>query len=266
MKTYFTRAERGRIRQAFTLIELLAVIAIVAILLGLLLPMLGGAMERGRRTQCMAHMREWGNALNQYLSDRQGVFPEEGMSGTGLDLNKTNAWFNVLPAYLDMPRLMDLCQQFRAPRPGHKNLFVCPSLKPEEVRNEANQLYFPTNPREPIFSYGYNLWIDHAGRAGEHGGQTRFSAILRVSQITKPARFAVFGEVANCGFDNMAGAHLRFRHDGTNTVNITFADGHVENFFWTNVFVNPTVSDWKKQNVGVIWDPEGIPPQSDPQW
>jgi prepilin-type N-terminal cleavage/methylation domain-containing protein/prepilin-type processing-associated H-X9-DG protein len=231
---------------AFTLIELLAVIAIIAILLGLLLPMLGRAMERGRRTQCMAHMREWGTALTQYLADFGGVFPEEGMTGSGLDLDKTNAWFNVLPAYLGTPPLRTLCQQFKAPRPGQKNLFVCPSLKPEEVRNESGQVYFPTNPREPIFSYAYNLWIDHAARASEHGGQTRFGQLLRISQITKPARFAVFGEVANAGFDNMAGAHLRFRHDDTNTVNITFADGHVENFFWANVWVNPTQSDWKK--------------------
>lgn len=252
--------------RAFTLIELLAVIAIIAILVGLLFPLLGQALERGKRTQCLAHMREWGSALNQYLSDHAGEFPEEGMSGSGLDLNKTNAWFNALPQYLGSPPLSVLCQQFKAPRPGQKNMFVCPSLKPEEVRNEAGQTYFPSNPREPIFSYAYNLWLDHSGRAGEHGGSTRYAARLRMSQITKPSRFAVFGEVANVGYDNMAGAHLRFRHDGTNSVNIVFADGHAQNFFWTNVFVNPTASDWKKQNVGVIWDPEGNPPQWDPVW
>ena len=251
--------------RAFTLIELLAVIAIIAILAGFLLPMLGRAMERGRGTQCLAHMRQWGTALTAYLADHAGIFPEEAIEKPATPIySYTGAWFNVMSSYIDSPPMGDLCQQFMPPRPGQKNIFVCPSLKIEEVQDGSGNPAVPNNPREPIYSYAYNLWLDHDGRA-----TSAYSTRLRVSQILKPSRFVVFGEVAGLGFDNMAGQHLRFRHDGTTTVNIVFADGHAQNFFWTNVFVNTAIipaSQVKSANVGVIWDPEGNPPQTDPVW
>lgn len=264
-------------RRAFTLIELLAVIAIIAILAAFLFPMIGRAVERGKRTQCLSNMRQWGTALTGYLGDNEGVFPKEGMGGSSVDLTKDDAWFNILAPLIDSPSLRTLCSQFKPPRPGHKNLFMCPSLKMEDVRDADDQPAVPTRPNgDPVFAYGYNLWLDHNDdgdndneRIGEHNGASAFGERLRVSQLTKPSRTAVFGEVANLGFDNMAGYHLRFRHDGTNTVNIVFADGHASNFGWTNVFVDVSVysgNNAKKANVGVIWDPEGIPPQSDPRW
>lgn len=257
-------------RRAFTLIELLAVIAIIAILAAFLFPMIGRAVERGKRTQCLSNMRQWGTALTAYLADNTGKFPLEGMQGNVLRLNEDDAWFNILGPYVDSPSLRLLCQQFKAPRAGHKTIFMCPSLKMEDIRNSDDQPAVPGGANaDPVFAYGYNLWLDHASRAGEHAGVTGFGTNLYVSQITKPSRFAVFGEVASLGYANMAGYHLRFRHDGTNTVNIVFADGHAANFGWTNVFVDVSVysgNNAKKANVGVIWDPEGIPPQSDPRW
>lgn len=257
-------------RCAFTLIELLAVIAIIAILAAFLFPMIGRAVERGKRTQCLSNMRQWGTALTLYLADKNGLFPLEGMGGNSVALLEDNAWFNALGPYIDSPPLRQLCQQFKAPRAGHKTIFMCPSLKMEDVRDGNDQPAVPGGANtDPIFAYGYNLWLDHRTRAGEHGGVTAFGQTLYVSQITKPSRFAVFGEVASFGFANMTGYHLRFRHDGTNTVNIAFADGHAQNFMWTNVFVDTAVyagNNAKKANVGVIWDPEGIPPQSDPRW
>ena len=252
-------------RRAFTLIELLAVIAIIGILAAFLMPMLGRAMERGRGTQCLAHMRQWGTATTAYLSDHQGVFPQEGVSeGLVLQLEKEGAWFNVLAQYVDSPPLVALCQQFKPPRPGQKNIFVCPSVNVEDVQDGSGAPALPGNAREPVFSYAYNLWLDHSNRT-----TTAYSDQLRISQILKPSRFVVFGEVAQLGFDNMCGKHLRFRHDGTTTVNIAFADGHAQNFFWTNVYVDIAAfpaSQVNRMNVGAIWDPEGIPPQTDARW
>ena len=55
-------------RFAFTLVELLVVIAIIALLIGLLIPALGKARESARQTKCAANLRNLGQAALVYSS------------------------------------------------------------------------------------------------------------------------------------------------------------------------------------------------------
>jgi prepilin-type N-terminal cleavage/methylation domain-containing protein/prepilin-type processing-associated H-X9-DG protein len=65
----------------FTLVELLVVIGIIAILVGILLPVLGRARENARRVQCMSNLRQVATAFFMYTQDNKGWFPNCAVFG-----------------------------------------------------------------------------------------------------------------------------------------------------------------------------------------
>lgn len=68
--------QRPRARGGFTLVELLTVIAIIAILAAILFPVLGSMGERARSATCMSNIRVMCQALKIYHDDHH-VYPDE---------------------------------------------------------------------------------------------------------------------------------------------------------------------------------------------
>ncbi len=69
------RAEASRSADAFTLIEMLVVIAIIGILMALLLPALVLAREQARSTSCRTNQYQLGMAMQLYVDDNDSFFP-----------------------------------------------------------------------------------------------------------------------------------------------------------------------------------------------
>jgi prepilin-type processing-associated H-X9-DG protein len=61
--------------RAFTLVELLVVIGIIAALIGILLPVLSGVQARGRDIKCQSNIRQILQAINGYAAENKGSLP-----------------------------------------------------------------------------------------------------------------------------------------------------------------------------------------------
>ncbi|MDQ3814990.1 MAG: type II secretion system GspH family protein [Armatimonadota bacterium] len=68
-------------RHGFTLLEILVVVAIIAVLASMLFPALVKAREGARRVSCLSNMRQFGMAIQMYTMDHSERMPGPGANG-----------------------------------------------------------------------------------------------------------------------------------------------------------------------------------------
>src|ERR1041385_2538417 len=120
-------------REAFTLIEVLVVIAVIAILAALLLPALAGAKERARQSQCLNEFRQWGLTMKMYIADNDDYFPRErGVNNINpwpVVASPTNndVWYNALPPEMSKQPAAYYAINSQTDFYLPASLFACPS-------------------------------------------------------------------------------------------------------------------------------------------
>jgi prepilin-type N-terminal cleavage/methylation domain-containing protein/prepilin-type processing-associated H-X9-DG protein len=90
-----------RARRAFTLLEIMAAIIIIAILVGLLIPALSAVRRAARRADCLNHLRNLGQAHGLYMGDHRGRIIDVGLPHGGALANENISWITTLRRYYD---------------------------------------------------------------------------------------------------------------------------------------------------------------------
>lgn len=197
---------REKVRFKFTLVELLAVILIIGVLSGLLLPALNRARSAARRSQCAGILKSFGQAAMLYAGSHTDYWVPP----------QKPAWY----AGLEFRRLVGMSVEtengYEAADESVPRKWLCP--------DSAAVLY-----NRPLANYSFGVTLDNLQNTGNYA--------FRLPRLRTPSGSAAWmdtiGAYANIlntyreDASNVApDGRLAYRH--ADSLNAAFFDGHVE--------------------------------------
>ena len=198
---------KRRGQAAFSLIELLVVIGIIAILIGIILPSLSAARRRAESVQCQSNLRQIGQALLIYSNQWKGwVFPPDLAS--------------------NLPREMRWPVQVFKPPVWNPPVMKCPSddLPPPPAVFIGTDKYQNGDENGADHSYILNYHIIYRNiRVGSRnlGGMSSSDIIVMGEKLTPKDDYYM-------GLGNWPGHVEQYRHGLTRGSNYLYLDRHVE--------------------------------------
>jgi prepilin-type N-terminal cleavage/methylation domain-containing protein/prepilin-type processing-associated H-X9-DG protein len=210
LQVAFTK--RFSLQQGFTLIELLVVVAIIAVLAGLLLPMVAAVRGSANATACMSNLRQFGLGFTAFPGDNEGRMPDwKWQEGLHPYLKEYGRVSGYTSADRDIDFRMAHCPS--APRFTSKGQGLY-------VTYAYTGVYWRSFPTFVFFA-----WYNRSGSLSGH-------PVINEAQIQRPSEKCLLSEGwddngwTNWGEDHLNDLRSRAMH-GTRA-NFLFADAHVQ--------------------------------------
>jgi prepilin-type N-terminal cleavage/methylation domain-containing protein/prepilin-type processing-associated H-X9-DG protein len=166
--------------KAFTLVELLVVIAVIALLMAILMPALQRVKRQAKAVKCQSNLRQWGTVFSISADDNDGKFPDIG----GV------YWYRGYSETKDAPKDIQWCPMAILSRGFAERVAA---LKPDAPGTHQHGTTFrawamKTHTGTPHFtpyiqygSYGLNHWMaKHSGYPPLHWPTPNVSCAARV--------------------------------------------------------------------------------------
>ena len=202
-------------REAFTLAEMLAAVAVISILTALLFPAVNRARESAQTAKCGENIRRLAAGIHAYAAENDGNLPYNYYSGSD---SPTLWWHTEIAPYLGFSWDRAKISDFSAGRAVLPDIFRCP----------ADPYWKKSWQIDP--SYGCNHTLT---KTIPHGGYTAGTPRTKLASVDKPASMILLadsghqeedGDVAwRIGKTQASQAPLA-RHSGFGAV--AWLDGH----------------------------------------
>lgn len=246
--------------RAFTLVELLVVIGIIAILVAILLPALSKAKNQAAAVQCGSNLKQLGMAIVLYVNDNRGYAPWPASNAAGAKIDDW-VWWRPLGDYQQFvqgrpPKFEDgpLGKYLKQSGDQAKALFRCPA-DTEWASRVAQSGY--AGPYQYSFTMNDRFNFYQPNSSGLPGNTSATPAAgferKKFTQVRRGAQKALLGEEDNATINDGRWAirtnwpptgaddRLSARHSGT--ANVLFCDGHVDRMTPKDGNTRPSMND-----------------------
>jgi len=258
------------IRAAFSLFELMVVVAIIVLLGSILLPALGHARARAREVICAANLRNWGQGFHLYANEYNATLPHTDDRGRNRPPDVYDpahpehecCYIDVVPPLMSRPAWRDIPEGAKPTG----DIWQCPDARPLPDSAYAAD-YVPSV--KGYHSYAMNSYLERDFRYGLEPGEQPMPSFLQLNRCRAPSKTILMFEQTldpQQGYGQQGDHSQAGRYTAEDARALAERHHHLRGGLGGNIMMIDAHVTW----TGDLWDESldnpRVPPKGDLTW